>query len=144
MALAAFSIALLGLLFGDGAPALVKQLWRSVRAVGHRAEVAFNLDVVDRSDLPFRYDTIGHFGLYAMAGALAWFVFRERASALAIGTVVVAVSGLIEVAQPLLSEGRNMEGRDFVANAVGVTVGVVAASIGTRVLRLVSGHSTRA
>ncbi len=119
--------------FGDRAPEVTQRVWGRVRRIGHEIEVRLGADVVDRSDVPFSYDAIGHFALYFVAAALTYLALRGRVSAIAIIVGVTGVSGVIEVAQPLLSTSRNMQVSDFIANVIGVVVGVGVAAIGTRV-----------
>lgn len=118
---------------GDRAPGLTQRVWRKVRSFGHEFEVRFNADIVDRSDVPFSYDTIGHFALYFVAGILTYLALRGRVGVITIIVLVTGFSGAIEIAQPLLSSTRNMQASDFIANTFGVVIGVGVAAIGTRV-----------
>ncbi len=118
---------------GDRAPGATQALWRRVRSIGHEVEVRFNADLIDRSDVPFSYDAIGHFGLYFVAAILTYITLRGRLGVITIIVLVIGFSGAMEVAQPLLSSSRNMQASDFIANTFGVLVGVGVAAIGTRV-----------
>ena len=128
---------------GDRAPGLTQQLWRRVRAAGHAVEVRFDADLLDRSDVPFEYDTVGHFALYLIAGALSYFALQGRLGVITIIVLVAGFSGAIEVAQPLLSSTRDMQAKDFVVNVVGVLVGVGVAAIATRVFSFAMSSRSR-
>ncbi len=95
--------------------------------VGSRLEGTLGFDVVDRADVPFAFDTIGHLGLWAIAGILAYIAFGQKRSLVLIAAVLVAISAAVEAGQGLLSSTRTPELMDLLANAVGVGVGLAVA-----------------
>ena len=144
-AMAAVFVAIVGVLsLGDRSPGAVHRSWQSFRVIGHEAEVRLGADFIDRADVPFKYDTLGHFVLYAVAGVIAFALLRDRLPVWAITGLVILFSGVVEIAQPLLSATRQMQLSDLTANTVGACVGVGLAVIGTRVLRLVTSRLSRA
>ena len=112
----------------DRAPRLVRVLWASIRRVGSAAERMIGFDVVDRSDIPLAMDTIGHVGLWGIAGVLSCLTFSRRTSLVFLILSLIVLSAGVEVGQGLLSSSRRPEVRDLVANTIGITAGVLAAA----------------
>jgi len=60
-----------------------------------------------------------------------WFTGVSRRSRyLLVGALLIAFGGALEIAQGLMHEGRTADWLDFLANSLGVTVGVTAAMLG--------------
>ena len=110
--------------------------------VGSRIERIVGFDVVDRGDVPFAFDTIGHVALWAIAGALAYAAFGRSRPPVLIAAVLLAVSAAVEVGQGVLSSTRSPELMDVVANAVGLGIGLAAAVVTFAVIGLF-GRLTR-
>ncbi len=121
-------LAVIGLLsMADRAPGLVKGAWGVVRRAGSRIERLVGLDLIDRGDVPFAFDTIGHLLLWSIAGFLAYGAFSRTRSPWFIGVMLLAMSAVVEVGQGVLSSTRRPEWSDLAANAVGVGFGVAVA-----------------
>lgn len=110
----------------DRAPGMVASAWQAVRRVGSFAEQTAGLDLIDRGDIPFAMDTIGHLVLWSIAGGLAYLAFGRRTSVGFLIVSLITLSAGVEVGQGLLSSTRHPEIRDLVANSVGVTFGVLS------------------
>ncbi len=121
-------LAVIGILsLADRAPGLVKGSWSVTQHVGSRLEQMLGFDVIDRGDVPFAFDTIGHLALWAIAGALAYAAFGRSRSLLLIAAVLVAISAAVEVGQGMLSSTRSPQLMDLLANTVGVGAGLAVA-----------------
>ncbi len=77
----------------------------------------------------FASDKVLHFTGYFLLAT--WFGgVARRARYWAVGVGLVVLSGLIEIAQGLMHNGRDAEWLDFLANTLGVTTGLILASLG--------------
>ncbi len=127
--LIAISVAFFGsigvLSLSDRAPGFTRFGLSLFRGVGRRIERRSGFDLIDRSDVPFAYDTIGHIVLWFGAALLAWLLFHKRLSALFIATALFVMSAGVEVAQGYLSSTRTPSVEDLVANGVGVMFGIM-------------------
>jgi hypothetical protein len=54
----------------------------------------------------------------------------RRSRYLMMGALLIAFGGALEIAQGLMHQGRTADWFDFLANSVGVALGLVAASLG--------------
>ncbi|MEO0494096.1 MAG: VanZ family protein [Actinomycetota bacterium] len=113
--------------FADRAPALVRGFLRAGARVADRVQRAIGVSVVDTRDVPFEWDLLGHFVLWATVAVVGWWTFRSRASATAVAIGFFVVSYLVEIGQAVLSTNRSPDVRDLVANALGIAVGMVLA-----------------
>lgn len=110
--------------FADRAPGLSKVGLGWVRQIGQRIEMRSGYDFIDRSDVPFAYDTIGHMTLWFIAGLLCWWLFGRRSTPTFIAISLFAVSAGVEVAQGFLASTRTPDVVDLAANGVGIALGV--------------------
>jgi VanZ family protein len=77
----------------------------------------------------FPSDKLLHFsGYFALA---TWFggVTRKQRYPI-VGVLLIALGGALEIAQGLMSNGRSAEWLDFLANSLGVTIGLAIAYAG--------------
>ncbi|MEH6519531.1 MAG: VanZ family protein [Halioglobus sp.] len=72
------------------------------------------------------WDKVGHFLAYAVFAVLAYHVVKNPRQYLTVCLVIIAFSGLMEVAQSFMP-GRMMSAYDLLANALGVAVGAFIA-----------------
>lgn len=100
--------------------------WR-IKWAGRTIESRSGLDLLDRADIPWAGDIVGHFLLWGLAGAIGWLVLGRRDSGLFLIASLSAFSAGIEFVQPLLSSTRDASYNDLVANVLGITAGVVGA-----------------
>lgn len=120
----------IGLLsLADRAPDAVKSVWSIVQRIGSSAERVLGLDVIDRGDIPFAFDTLGHLILWSIAGALAFLAFGRRTSMGFLIVSLVTLSAGVELGQGFLSSTRRPELADLLANTVGVMAGVLCAAL---------------
>ena len=124
-----FSLMTAILLLADRAPGMtigrVPALWN----LGSRIQSRLGIDLIDRTDIPFELDTIGHLGLWFVAGALARALTPLSVRSRVLMALMLLISTLMEVGQGFLTSGRNVSFSDAAANIVGVTLGVVAIMI---------------
>ena len=116
----------------DRAPRLVKATLRVGQSIGSRVEHRLGVDWLDRGDIPFAFDTIGHLVLWAIAAFLAYIAFgpgdrRGRTSTSFLVVALITLSAGVEVGQGLLSSSRHPEMLDLIANSVGVALGTLVA-----------------
>jgi VanZ family protein len=74
------------------------------------------------------WDKVGHFVLYAVFSMLGYRLQNDPRKYLYICVAIVAYGGLMEIGQSLMPD-RTMSGYDFLANAIGVTIGAVVARL---------------
>lgn len=114
---------------------------RRLRRRGDDLETFLGVDVVDRSDLPFAFDTLGHASLWFAVGSVVLLMLatgRPRThphlvrfwSAIAL----VGVSAGVEVAQSVFTADRNAQWTDLAANTVGISMAFVFATVVAGVL----------
>lgn len=121
-------LATIGLLsLADRAPDLVKTGWTGVQEIGSSIEQRVGVDVVDRSDIPLAFDTLGHLALWAVAGGLAYLAFGHRTSPWFLMVSLFTLSAGVEVGQRFLSATRKPDVVDLAANGVGIAFGLVVA-----------------
>ncbi len=108
----------------DRAPGAAERAVDFGQRAGSFGERSVGLDLIDRGDVPFAFDTVGHFVLWAGAGVLGYVAFGRRTSATFITVSLITLSAGVEVGQGLLSSTRHPGLTDLIANAVGVSVGV--------------------
>ena len=130
-----FIVALVVLLLSDRAPGLTEAGLRKSVAVGQKVEGRTGVDLVDRTDLPFTWEEIGHFGLWAVAAVLAYTLFSRRASITQIICGVFALSATFELAQFFFTSTRQLEWGDLTVNGLGVVFGVALAMIASHIRR---------
>lgn len=123
------------LLLSDRAPALYRRFLRHGRNVAARLRDWSGVDV-ERSDIPLGATTFGHVVLFAFVTLVAGLILRRRVRPCALALAVFAASAAFELIQPLLSDSRDQELGDLIANAVGVMVGWLALSLLLRIRRL--------
>ncbi len=137
------------LTFSDRAPSYTVDNAGQVRRYGSALERITGIDLIDRADVPFEIDEIGHFVLWFMMGATIYAVFAGRRLPRLLGggaiphwVLVAAVAVLavsFEVGQAVLTFSRNLSAGDGAANLVGGLVGYVAAAFLTLSVRRIGG-----
>ncbi len=117
-----FALVVAGLSFSDRAPGFTsaRGLWFA-RAV----EAQAGMDLISRGDIPWRFDAVGHFLMWSLAGLLGWFAIGRRDSGLFLIASLSAISAGVEFVQPILSSSRASSYQDLIANVLGITLGVV-------------------
>lgn len=123
------------LLLSDRAPALYRRFLRQGRDVAAGLRDWSGVDV-ERSDIPFGATTFGHVVLFAFVTLVAGLILRRRVRPWVLALAVFAASAAFELIQPLLSDSRDQELGDLIANAVGVLLGWLALSLLLRFRRL--------
>lgn len=124
-----FSLMTAVLLLADRAPGLTIGRAPALWALGSRIQSRLGIDLIDRTDIPFELDTIGHLGLWFVAGALARALTPPSVRSRVLLMLMLIVSTLMEVGQGFLTAGRNVSVSDAVANTVGVVLGLMAVTI---------------
>ncbi len=130
-----FVVALVVLLLSDRAPGLTEAGLRKSVVIGQKVEGRTGVDLLDRSDLPFSWEQVGHFGLWAVAALMAYNLFARRASLVQIACGVFALSATFELAQFFFTSTRQLEWGDLAVNGLGVLLGVASATIVDRIRR---------
>lgn len=137
IAFAALCAAVVVLTFADRAPRYTIDRAPELRRFGRRIEDRTGVDVLDRSDIPFAVDDLGHVALWLTMGAAVFLMLDgrrprilggrpiRRRSILAL-LVILAVS--FELGQAVLTSTRNLSLSDGVANLVGAVVGMGVAA----------------
>ncbi len=128
------------LTFADRAPGIVKAIAAPFRRALPRIEQALGINWIDRNDVPFENDTLGHMALWMTITAITIVAARDRFPTRWLVAMLVVGALLTEYAQPLLSSSRSMTVSDFGANLAGICFGIVAGLIGrwimsTRLIR---------
>ena len=86
--------------------------------------VASLLPATDLPPVPTGADKLEHFAGYAVLAAIAVQLFATRAALWRAGAALVALGIALELAQFLFTSTRMMDGRDALANALGVAAGL--------------------
>lgn len=113
--------------FADGAPDVIRRLLRSAARVIAGVQDLVGVQFVDFRDLPFEWDTAGHFVLWAAVAVVGRWALGHRVTAVSLGLGCFAASYLVEIAQSVLTVSRRPDLRDLAANALGIVVGLVFA-----------------
>ncbi|MEM7092803.1 MAG: hypothetical protein AAF567_07365 [Actinomycetota bacterium] len=125
-----------GTILGDRIVWTLIDLWRA-------GEDVSGLDVVNRNDIPFELDEVGHAVLWAVGTLiLGWF----GAGLLPLRHIVAGVAGIslaAELGQPLVSNNRGIEASDVVANLIGVGIGAAGLAGIVMTLRLAQANPVR-
>ena len=124
-----FSIMTALLLLADRAPGLTIGRAPALWALGSRIQSRLGVDLIDRSDIPFELDTLGHLGLWFVAGALARALAPPSVRSRVLLMLMLVVSTLMEIGQRFLTTGRNVSLSDAVANTAGVVLGITTIAI---------------
>lgn len=135
LALVAVAALTTALLLSDRAPQLSSRFLRRGRELAGQLRDWSGVDV-ERSDVPLQAFEVGHVILFAFVMVVAGVVLRRRVRAWVLALAVFAVSAAVELVQPLVSNTRNQELHDLIANAVGVLLGWLALSLLLRIRRL--------
>ena len=80
------------------------------------------VDVLDRSDVPFETDALGHAVLWGLAMLMIGWSFGRRAPLTLLGSGVFGLSLAVEVGQHLWSINRTAQLDDAVANLAGIAL----------------------
>lgn len=136
-----FLVAIGLLSFADRASDMVKGVWDVIRRIGSFGERLVGFDVVDRGDIPFAFDTLGHLTLWSIAGMLAYAAFGRRTSRSFLIVSLITLSAGVEIGQRFLSSTRRPQVSDLIANSVGVTTGVLVAAFVFWLASLFGGKS---
>lgn len=113
--------------FADGAPDAVRRGLRVAARAIARVQELLGIQLVDLGDLPFEWDIVGHFVLWAAVAVVGRWAFRHRVAAVSLGLGCFAASYLVEIGQSVLTVSRRPDLRDLGANALGIVVGLVFA-----------------
>lgn len=113
----------------DRAPKITRSGLRAGRDLFHNIELRAGFDLLDRSDVPLAWDTVGHLVLWSVAGFIGWVTVGRRVGPLFLIAALTAVSAGVEIAQVYLSSTRMAELSDLMANATGITIGVLVAVV---------------
>ena len=111
--------------FADGAPGVIHRLLRSTARVVSGVQDLVGVQLVDLRDLPFEWDVVGHFVLWAAVAVVGWWALRHRVTAVSLGFGCFAASYLVEIGQSVLTVSRRPDLRDLAANALGIVAGLV-------------------
>lgn len=114
------------LLWSDRAPSVFGDVLDIVRRTGRSVERRYDIDLIDRSDIPGQADQIGHALFWGTGMLIAGWVLRRRVPVAITALFLSGISMLFEFAQPALSATRAVEPSDAVANIIGIVVATVA------------------
>jgi len=138
-----FFCAAVVLLWSDRAGSMLGDVASLVVRGGRKVERSYDVDLVDRSDIPGQTDQIVHALFWGSGMMLVGWLLRRRVAVVLTAFFVGGVSVLFEAAQPALSQTRAVEPSDALANMVGVAGGAVVIYLAIVVWRLVSKNARR-
>jgi len=113
------------LLWSDRAGAMFDSAVDIVVRTGRKVERDYDVNFVDRSDIPGETDQIGHAMLWGSGMLLTGWLLRRRVPVTLSALLIAAISLGFEFAQPLLSQTRVVEPSDVTANLVGIAIAAV-------------------
>jgi hypothetical protein len=105
-------------------PALWHSFARWGLRLGSAIEARLSIDFVDRNDLGFGVDEVGHLILWASGMVVIGLIARHRFRADVIAVCLFGASLALELAQGAFASGRSMAVGDVIANATGIMVGL--------------------
>lgn len=111
--------------FADSAPDVIRGFLRSAARVISGVQDLVGVQLIDVRNLPFEWDTAGHFVLWAAVAVIGRWALRHRVTAVSLGLGCFAASYLVEIGQSVLTVSRRPDLRDLAANALGIVVGLV-------------------
>lgn len=110
-----------------GSPALRTfrrpRLWLALWALAIATVVALSLTPPPPMAVPRGFDKLEHLLGYALLAAGAVLLFARRGAQLRAAAGLVALGGVLEIAQAALTQARTADPADAVANALGVALG---------------------
>lgn len=124
------------LLLSDRAPALFPAISSAIRTVGRRVEAITGIDVIDREQIPFDTDLLGHATLWFCGMVVIGFALRKKIPTVVVMLVLIAIGIGFEFAQLYWTQSRHISIDDAIANGVGVVAGTFVVVIVGGVLDL--------
>lgn len=124
------------LLIADRSSALVGTAQRIVIDGGQQIEGRYNIDVLDRQDIPGTSDQIGHAALWGAGMFLTGWLGRRTLPIAFTALLLAATSVAFEVSQPLLSSTRAFQPSDLVGNVAGIGGAAILLIVVLRILRI--------
>lgn len=107
----------------------VTPIWKATLGVtadwGRAIESLVPIDLIDRQDIPFQADEIGHLLLWG-GGMLALGLRRRSLTPDVIAVSLFATSVGFELLQATLTSTRSMQVKDIAANGFGIVLGLCA------------------
>lgn len=113
--------------FADSAPGLVRRWLRVMARSWVMVQDAVGVELLNPRDIPFEWDAVGHVVIWFAVAAAGWWILHRRVSAIVLATSFFLLSYAVEIGQSLFTTSRALDGRDLVANAVGIAVGTFVA-----------------
>ncbi len=117
-------------------------LWAAAVArflrLGMFIERRFAVDFIDRGDLGFQADEVGHVILWGAGMVVIGLATRKRFRADVVAVCLFAASLGLEIAQGVFTPTRTMAVGDLIANATGIMAGLSVVVITDLMLTLVS------
>lgn len=127
------------LLFSDRAPGVLNLVRDLVVGLGRRIERTWQIDLIDRADIPGTRDEIGHVILWGTGMLVIGLALRKRVPITITAILLAGVSLLSEYGQSVLSTTRTASASDAVANVIGIGLAAVLLGAVTGVARLIFG-----
>lgn len=123
------------LLLADRATAVL-DVSKSLTIRGGRAvERIFDIDVVDRDEIPASFEQAGHAVLWGTGMLVFGWLLRSRVPVLLTALFVAGASVMFEAAQPVVSATRRFEASDALANFAGIVLGVACVMLAISIER---------
>ncbi len=130
--IACFVVLALSLSLSNRIPGVWRSAVNGFFAFGRTFERVFAVDFIDRGDIPWRPDEIGHLVFWGAGMIVVGLVGRRRWQADNVAVALFASSLAIEVLQGALSAQRTMSLSDAIANSTGIMLGLTVVVIARR------------
>lgn len=127
------------LFWADRSTNLLTWFEQTILRVGRGVERRYDVDFIDRDDVPASVDQIGHALFWGGATFVVGWIGRNRVPITLVAFAMVGVSMAFEFGQPLLSATRGVEPTDVLANTVGVVFGAIAVALVAAAVRMFRG-----
>ncbi len=124
-AIAGFFGVMVVLMLSDRVPLFVPLVLSGIRALGRRAEAITGIDVIDREQIPWNSDLLGHAALWFCGMILIGLAVRKRISVSSVALVLMAIGIGFEFAQRYWTTSRQISVDDAIANSIGVAAGLI-------------------
>ncbi len=125
---ATFALSVTVLSLSDAVPALTKSVSNVLVAIGRRANNVLPI-TVERADIPWRFDKIGHAAVWGVGMLGMGLGLRKRLGLTTVAVLMVAVSFSFELLQGIFTATRSVSLDDGISNVAGIVIATIIVAI---------------
>lgn len=120
-----FAVVAVVLSLSERAPGLYREVRHTVMSLGGRLQTRVGVELARRDDIPISAAFFGHVVLWFVGAVVVGWATRRRVDRVVLGLVLVGAGAMLELLQALVTETRQLDVADVVANTVGVVSGLL-------------------